>query len=585
MHDLVIRDGKLIDGTGNTARSGDVAIRDGRITEVGKVAGPARRTIHAGGRLVTPGFVDIHTHYDAQVTWDPQLLPTGWHGVTTTVFGNCGVGFAPARADRREWLIQLMEGVEDIPGTALSQGIRWGWETFPEYLDAIEATPLAIDCGTHVPHGAVRAYVMGERGARNEPARGDDIEAMYRIVREGLEAGALGFSTSRTRSHRARDGEPVPGTLADEEELFGIGRALKDSGLGVFEVAGAGTAGDSALDGADDALEEIQWMHRLSAYMGRPVSFAVLQFGSRPNQWRELIEICRKTRSDGANVVAQYAARPFGILAGHQTEANPFLNRPAYAATANAPLAERVAKLRDPAVRAAILGPDRVDRPNLFAALLDMPEVLAHVFLLGDPPNYEPSPDSSVAAIAQREGRPADHVLYDFMLRDEGRELLLVALMNYSDGDLNWAHTMMHSEDTILSLGDGGAHCGVICDASLPTFMLTHWSRDRTRGAKVPVELAVKRMTSDTARLYGLNDRGQLAPGYKADVNVIDFDALRLCRPEMAFDLPGGARRLLQRAHGYDHKIVSGTVVMEGGEPTGRLPGRLVRGPQPPPAG
>lgn len=585
MHDLVIRGGVVVDGSGGAAYEADVAVSDGRITEVGNVSGEAKRTLHADGRLVTPGFVDIHTHYDAQATWDPHLLPSGWHGVTTAVCGNCGVGFAPANPDRRDWLIGLMEGVEDIPGAALSEGICWDWETFPEYLDALEKSPLAVDIGTHVPHGAVRAYVMGERGARNEPARADDIERMYEIVREGLEAGALGFSTSRTMGHRAIDGEPVPGTFAQEDELFGIGKALGDTGLGVFELAGAGAAGDVGGDGADDALKEIDWMHRLSVEIGRPVSFAVLQFDSRPDQWRELVEICNRTRGQGANVIAQYASRPFGILSGHQTEANPLLNRPAYAEIADLPLPERVARLRDPALRARILGPERVTDGEGFGGMLDNPAMLARVFPMGDPPDYEPAPEQSIAGIAAREGRPADEVLYDYMLRDEGRELLLVPFFNYANGDLEPMREMMLSEDTVLSLGDGGAHCGVICDASLPTFMLTHWARDRSRGPKVPLELAVQRMTRDTAKLYGLLDRGLVKPGYKADLNVIDFDRLTLRRPEMAYDLPGGARRLLQKADGYDFKVVTGEVVMEGLDPTGSHPGRLLRGGRGDPAG
>jgi N-acyl-D-aspartate/D-glutamate deacylase len=579
MHDLVIRGGTIVDGTGREPYEGDVGVRDGRIAEVGPRVGPARRTLEAGGRIVTPGFVDIHTHYDAQATWDAHLLPSGWHGVTTAVCGNCGVGFAPASPERRQWLIGLMEGVEDIPGTALAEGIRWDWESFPEYLDALERAPLAIDLGTHVPHGAVRAYVMGERGARNEAATAADIEQMYRIVREGLEAGALGFSTSRTLGHRAVDGEPVPGTFAQEDELFGIGRALGDTGLGVFELAGAGAAGDAGGDGPDDALKEIDWMRRLAAEINRPVSFAMLAFDSRPDQWRELLAICERTQRDGAHLVAQFAARPFGILAGHQTVANPLLNRPAYAEIASLPLPERVARLRDPELRRRILGPERMgDGAEGFGRFLDHAGTYAKLFPLGDPPDYEPGPEQSIAAIAAREGRPADAVLYDHMLRDEGRELLLLPLFNYSSGSLDPAREMLLSPVTVVSLGDGGAHCGLICDASLTTFLLTHWVRDRSRGPRVPLEFAVRRMTSETARLYGLLDRGVIAPGYKADFNVIDLAGLRLHRPEMAYDLPGGARRLLQRADGYEATIVSGEVVMERGESTGARPGRLLRG-------
>ncbi|MCA9503569.1 MAG: amidohydrolase family protein [Spirochaetaceae bacterium] len=583
MHDLVLRGGRIADGTGQDTFTGDVAVQDGRIVEVGRVEGRGRREIDADGRLVTPGFVDIHTHYDAQATWDPHLLPSGWHGVTTAVVGNCGVGFAPAKPEQREMLISLMEGVEDIPGSALAEGIRWEWETFPEYLDALERSDMAIDLGTHVPHGSVRTYVMGERGARNEAATADDIARMAAIVKEGIAAGALGFSTSRTLGHRALDGEPVPGTFAQEDELFGIGRALGELGEGVFELAAAGAAGDMGGDAIDSALREIEWMERLSKEIRRPVSFAMLQFDSAPNQWRELVAICEKTRSKGADLLAQFAPRPFGILTGHQTEANQFLNRPAYLEIAHLPLPERVARLKDPAVRARILGPERDDRAG-FGSMLDDPNMQKKIFPLGDPPDYEPGPEKSIWAIAQREGRSADEVLYDYMLRDEGRELLLLTFFNYSDGNLDLMYELINNDRAVVSLGDGGAHCGVICDASLQTFMLTHWVRDRKRGPKVPLEQAVARMTRDTARVYGLLDRGVIAPGYKADFNVIDFDNLALLRPEMAFDLPGGARRLLQRARGYDATIVSGEVTMEKGEATGARPGRLLRGAQPAPA-
>ena len=579
MHDLVIRGGTIVDGTGAAPQEADVAVSDGRITNVGQVSGEARRELDAKGRLVTPGFVDIHTHYDAQATWDPHLLPTGWHGVTTAVCGNCGVGFAPARPDRHEWLIGLMEGVEDIPGSALAEGIKWDWETFPEYLDALDRAPKALDLGTHVPHGSVRAYVMGDRGARNEAATSEDIGAMYEIVREGIAAGALGFSTSRTMGHRAVDGEPVPGTFAQEDELFGIGQALADEGTGVFELAGAGAAGDAAGDGPDDALKEIDWMHRLSAKIGRPVSFAMLQFDNRPDQWRELLDICEKTRSDGAQVMAQFAARPFGILTGHQTVANPFLNRPAYLEISELPLAERVKRLRDPDVRKRILGPERAEEAG-FGAILDHPAVLQKIFPLGDPPDYEPGPEKSIAAIAEREGRSTDEVLFDHMLKDEGRELMLFPYFNYSNGQLEPMREMLDSDVTVLSLGDGGAHCGLICDASLQTFMLTHWVRDRTRGPRIPVEQAVHRMTQNTAQLYGLFDRGVLKPGYKADLNVIDLEGMQLRRPEMAYDLPGGARRLLQRAEGYEWTLVNGEVIFDHGEATDARPGRLLRGAQ-----
>jgi N-acyl-D-aspartate/D-glutamate deacylase len=583
MHDLVIRGGKIVDGTGQKSFIGDIAVSDGKITEVGQVTGEAKREINADGRLVTPGFVDIHTHYDAQATWDPHLLPSGWHGVTTVVVGNCGVGFAPAKRDQHEMLIELMEGVEDIPGAALSEGIKWDWETFPEYLDALDRAPLAIDVGTHVPHGPVRTYVMGDRGARNEAATAEDISEMAAIVKKGIQAGALGFSTSRTMGHKALNGEPVPGTFAAEDELFGIGKVLGELGTGVFELAGAGAAGDVGGDAIDSALKEIDWMQRLSKEIERPVSFAMLQFDSAPNQWRELVEICQKSAEDGADVLAQFAPRPFGILTGHQTEANQFLGRPAYIEIKDLPLPERVKRMKDPDVRARILGPERDDSTG-FGTMLDNPEMLKKIFPLGDPPDYEPGPEQSIWAIAQREGKAADEVLYDYMLKDEGKELLLLTFFNYSDGNLDLMYELFNNERAVVSLGDGGAHCGVICDASLQTFMLTHWARDRTRGPKIELEHAVKAMTQDTAAVYGLNDRGVIAPGYKADFNIIDFENLSLRRPVMAFDLPGGARRLIQKSTGYDATIVSGEVVMENGEATQARPGQLLRGARPTPA-
>lgn len=580
MHDLVIRGGKVVDGTGAPARSGDVAIEEGRVVAVGKVDGAARRTIDADGLVVTPGFVDIHTHYDAQATWDPLLTPSCWHGVTTAVCGNCGVGFAPARPDRHDWLIGLMEGVEDIPGTALSEGIKWDWESFPEYLDALERAPRAFDFGTQVPHGAVRGYVMGERGAKNEAATAADIEEMSRIVKEGLLAGALGFSTSRTLGHRAVDGEPVPGTYAAEDELFGIGRALQETGLGVFELAPLGAGGDAPGDPPDAILEEIDWMCRLSSAIRRPVSFAMLTYSSRPQIWRQLIDIAEKAVADGADVRPQMAGRPFGILAGHQTIANPFLGRPTYDEIAELPVAERAGRMKDPDVRRRILA-EKPTGMNFFGS----PEMFESMFPLGDPPNYEPAPSDSVAAMAEREGRDVYELAYDLLLRDEGRELMLLPFLNYAGGDCEPLREMMHHDRVVLGLGDGGAHCGLICDASIPTFMLTHWVRDRTRGETVPLEMVVHRMTQDTARLYGLLDRGVLAPGYKADVNLIDVDNVRLLPPRMVHDLPGGGRRLVQKSEGYVANVVAGEVVMESGEATGALPGRLLRGPQAVPVG
>ncbi|HEY2302969.1 MAG TPA: amidohydrolase family protein [Acidimicrobiales bacterium] len=569
MHDLVIRGGQVVDGTGAAPYRADVVVDDGQITGVVRSSGTeGRQVIDADGLIVTPGFVDVHTHYDGQATWDPLLSPSCWHGVTTVVMGNCGVGFAPVRPGSEQWLIQLMEGVEDIPGTALAEGICWGWERFPEYLDVIERLPRALDVATQVPHGAVRAYVMGERGARNEPATAQDIEAMAAIVKEGVAAGALGFSTSRTIMHRAVDGEPVPGTFAAEDELFGIGRVLGELGTGLFELAPAGVMGED-LSAPE---REVAWMRRLSAEIGRPVTFALAQHNLAPDQWRQMLELAEKANVDGADLRAQVAGRPLNMLVGFQTF-HPFNERPTYRALADLPLATRIVELRRPEIRQAILS--ETSPPNPMSAYVNAS--LDRIYPMGEPPNYEPSASTSVAAIAEREGRPAEEVLYDVMLRHDGRELLMFALLGYSHGSLDDMREMILHPNAVLGLSDGGAHCGVICDASIPTFMLSHWARDRDRGEQLPLELVVSKLTRETARLYGMGDRGVVAPGYKADLNVIDFDRVGLKLPELVFDLPGGARRLIQRADGYVATIVAGQTTFSRGEDTGARPGRLVR--------
>jgi len=575
MHDLVVRGGTVVDGSGAAARAADIAIDRGRISEVGRVAGQAREELDARGLLVTPGFVDIHTHYDGQATWDALLTPSCWHGVTTVVMGNCGVGFAPVRPGAERWLIGLMEGVEDIPGTALHEGIQWQWETFPQYLDALERMPRALDIATQVPHGPVRGYVMGERGARNEPATPDDIRAMAEIVKEALCAGALGFSTSRTIVHRAVDGEPVPGTFAAEEELFGIGRALRDADAGLFELAPAGVVGEDLAA----AEKEVAWMRKLSAEIQRPVTFALVEHDVDPEQWRKILGLVDAAAADGANLVPQVGSRPTMLLIGHQTF-HPFAWKPSYRKLETLPLAERVVELRRPEVRARILAEAPVGQPGMLAFIYgDMKKI----FPLGDPPDYEPAPEKSVAAIAAREGRLAEEVIYDLMLEREGRALLMIAVFGYSRGSLESIREMLAHPRSAFGLGDGGAHCGAICDASMTTFLLTHWVRDRARGARLPLEQMVRKMTRDTAELYGLRDRGLLAPGYRADLNLIDFENLALEAPYVAYDLPAQARRLVQRARGYRATLVAGEVVFRDGEETGARPGKLVRGAQPRP--
>ncbi len=572
VHDLIITGGTLVDGTGTAARPADVAVDSGRITEVGTVQGGATQVIEADGLLVTPGWVDVHTHYDGQVTWDTELAPSSWHGVTTLVMGNCGVGFAPAQPDRHDWLIGLMEGVEDIPGTALAEGIEWEWETFPQYLDALEQRRWTVDVGAQVPHAAVRAYVMGERGARNEAATAEDIEAMRAIVLEAIRAGALGFSTSRTMGHRAVDGELVPGTFATEDELFGIGSALGEAGAGVFELAPLGSAGEML----EDAWQEVDWMRRLSAAIDRPVSYVLLQADDDPELWRKQLAASLEACAEGARLFPQIAGRPTGILSGHHTTLCLFSEFPAYTELRArcGSTAELAAALADPEVRRSIVS----WTPSSPAQADAMAKAYERTFILGNPPDYEPGPERSLAGVAAASGRSPLEVAYDEMARDGGQGLLYIPILNYALGDLDHVREMMLHPQGLLGLADGGAHTGTICDASMPTFMLTHWTRDRSRGELLPLEYVVQKQTRDTARLYGLADRGTVEPGALADFNLIDYDALTLGAPFVTNDLPAGGRRLLQKASGYVATIKAGTVTFEHGEPTGALPGRLVRG-------
>lgn len=569
MHDLVIRGGLVVDGTGAKGRVADIAIDNGLVTEVGTVVAGGRREIDAAGLVVTPGWVDIHTHYDGQVTWDPLLSPSCWHGVTTVIMGNCGVGFAPAKPDKHDWLIELMEGVEDIPGAALAEGIQWNWETFPEYMDSLDRQQRVLDVATQVPHGSVRAYVMGERGARNEAATDEDIAAMAKIVEEGIAAGALGFSTSRTMLHLSKDGEPVPGTFANKAELMGIGRALGAAGHGVFEMASDMTP----------AEEEFNWMKELSAETGLPVTYALLQSPVDADKWRHMLALTDEARKQGANVTAQIACRPTGMVLGWQSTVHPFITYPAYREIANLPFAERLEKLKDPAVKARILA-DKPREMGTLGAILTQGYDRMFRLEQGETLDYEPAAEDSVAAQAKREGRNPAEIVYDMLMEKNGRGYIYLPLLNYARFNFDHIHEMMQHPATVLSLSDGGAHCGVICDASFPTYMLTHWVRDRTRGARLPLEQVVRMQTHDTARLYGLNDRGVIAPGMKADINVIDLDKLRILPPEMVFDLPADGRRMIQRAEGYRATIVSGAVTFENGDATGEMPGRLIRGPQ-----
>ncbi len=576
MYDLKVSGGLLVDGTGTRPREADVAVVGDAIVAVGaELPGEASRSIDATGQIVTPGFVDIHTHYDGQATWDDLLEPSSAHGVTTVVMGNCGVGFAPVRPGAQQWLVQLMEGVEDIPGAALSEGIEWDWETFGDYLDALDGRRWAVDVGTQVPHGAVRAYVMGERGARNEPADPCETAAMGRIVAEAVEAGALGVSTSRTLAHRAMDGEPVPGTFAATDELFALGRGLRDGGGGVFELAPAGTTGRDLVA----PWAEVDWMRRMSAEIDQPVSFALLQVSAAPDLWRELLDVSQQAAETGADLYPQVAGRPFGLLIGWQTS-HPFGLRPSYRAIERLPLAERIERLSDPRVKAAILSePDGERRGGMHEAIGVLSALMLEgLYVLGDPPDYEPTPERSVAGLAKAEGVAPLEAAYDAFCAEDGRALLLAPLFNYVDGNHDAIREQLTHPRAVTGLSDGGAHCGLICDASLPTTMISHWARDRHRGEKLPLESVVRKQTRDTAELYGLRDRGTVEPGKRADLNVIDFDALNLRTPELVHDLPAGGRRLLQRAEGYTATVVAGQQTRSHGEDTGARPGRLVRG-------
>jgi N-acyl-D-aspartate/D-glutamate deacylase len=572
VYDLIIRNGTVVDGTGAERRIADVAVKNGLVAKVAPaIAEKAAREIDAKGLLVAPGWVDIHTHYDGQVTWDDELGPSAWHGVTTLVMGNCGVGFAPVKPDKHAWLIALMEGVEDIPGAALAEGIKWSWETFPEYLDALEKMPRSLDVAAQIPHGAVRAYVMGER-ANDRLATRADIDAMAEIVEEGMRAGALGFSTSRTILHRAKDGVPVPGTWAGADELEAIAAAMGRAGHGVFELAS-----DMA-----PAADEFAWMRRIAASTGVPLTFGMLQSPLQPNAWREMLKLANAANDEGANLYAQIAIRPTGLVLGWESTVNPFTFQPSYQAIAHLPVKERLERLRDPDVRARSIA----ERPPIEGELAVLRMILAQGFdrmfrlMTATGPDYEPAPDASVAAEAKRTGKDPRAIVYDMLMEDNGRGYVYLPLLNYAEFNFDHIHEMLQSDRTVLSLSDGGAHCGVICDASFPTYLLTHWVRDRSRGGRITLEQAIKRQCHDTARLYGLADRGTLTPGQRADINVIDFERLAIDAPEIVYDLPAGGRRLIQRARGYRHTFVAGQETFRDGKSTGAKPGKLIRGVQ-----
>ncbi|MCU1387661.1 MAG: putative hydrolase [Ilumatobacteraceae bacterium] len=573
MSDLLIRNARLVDGTGGAERMADVTVDGGVITGV-HAAGSAptasaTRRIDADGLLLTPGWVDVHTHYDAQVSWDPWMTPSSWHGVTTIVMGNCGVGFAPTATDRHEWLIELMEGVEDIPGSAMTEGITWQWTSFPEYLDAIETRPHVLDIGTQIAHGPLRAYVMGVRGASNATATSDDIEGMAVLVEQALRAGALGFSTSRTPLHRSKGGELVPGTTAGADELLGIGAAIRRAGHGVFQFA---------PEHASLPVQEWPWMRDLAAVTGQPVSVNLNQPDSAPEVWRHVLELLDQADADGLPIFAQVAGRSIGILYCLHGSLHPLLFHPAYAEVAHLPMPERLAALRDPERRRRIVE-DVPDDGGFFRnVVLDK---LDRVYPVeGADIDYEPDASASVLARARAAGVVPMALLLDQLTADDGNGMVYAPLFNYSYGDLSMTYAATQHRRTRMGLSDAGAHCGAICDGGTPTFMLTHWTRDRTRGPKLPLEYVVHRQTQQTAQLYGLGDRGAIAPGMRADLNLIDYDALSFDAPRMAFDLPAGGRRLIQHGRGYRAVFVGGVQTIADDEFTGALPGRLIRGPQ-----
>jgi len=562
MHELVIRGGTVVDGTGAEGRIADVAVDDGKVTQIGHVDGRGTREIDADGLVVAPGWVDIHTHYDGQVTWDPELTPSSWHGVTTVVMGNCGVGFAPVRPGGEGFLIELMEGVEDIPGTALHEGIDWDWESFPEYLDALDKTPRAIDVAAQVPHAALRAYVMGER-AHERDADADEIAQMSRLAEEALRAGACGVSTSRTILHSSKHGL-VPGTDAPPEELLALGDAIGRAGHGVFQLVSdqQGGAGDRA------------WLVDLVERTGATATYALAQAGYAPDAWRDALAATVEDNAAGRRIIPQVASRPTGMLFGLQSSLHPFFTHPTYRTVADLPLAERVARLRQPEVQAALLADQPATKNPIALGLMQRWD---QIFRLGDPPDYEPPASASIKGVAEREGRTPQEVALDWLLEADGKAFLFAPLASYVDHDHEVIREMITHPSTTLGLSDGGAHCGLICDVSMPTYLLTHWVNGRTRGDRLSLEQAVSLQTSRTAAAYGFTDRGVLAAGKRADINVIDLEGMALHAPTMVHDLPAGGRRLIQKADGYVATLVAGQVTFEHGEPTGTRPGGLVR--------
>ena len=563
MPSLVIRGGTIVDGSGGDPYDADVAVDGGRISAIGGSIPRGGEEIDARGKLVTPGFVDVHTHYDAQVTWSERLSPSSWNGVTTVLLGNCGVGFAPCHEHQREMLIKLMEGVEDIPEVVLTEGLPWNWHTFPDFMNALAARRYDADVATQVPHAALRVYVMGQRGADREPATEADRRRMAELTAEGLRAGALGFSTSRTLNHRTLDGKHIPTLRAEEAELTAIAHAMRDAGSGWMQI----------VSDFEDQDDEFGLFRRLAVESERPVTLTLLQSDTRPDGWRDLLARIGEANDSGLRMTGQVRSRPTSVLLGFELSQNPFMGRPGYKAIAGLPFQQRLTALRDPSFRARLLeeafeGSRRARRVERWDRM----------FPLGDPPDYEPAPESSVAARAVREGRTPEDVAYDLLLERDGKGILYLPVTNYAAGNLDVVRDMIADPNTLLGLGDGGAHVGIMCDATATSYALTHWTRDRGHGSLFPVSWMVKRLTHDNAAAIGLTDRGLVQVGKKADLNILDYDKLRLRGPEIVYDLPAGGKRLVQRTEGFEATTVSGEVVYRGGQATGALPGRLVRG-------
>jgi len=565
MYDLIIKGGTLIDGTGAASITSDVAIKDGCIVDIGKITSKANRAINADGLFVTPGWVDIHTHYDGQVSWDPYLSPSSWHGVTTAVMGNCGVGFAPAHVHQREWMMELMEGVEDIPGAVLAEGVKWEWETFPQYMDAMSRIPRIMNVGAQIPHGALRVFVMGERGANREAATLDDMKIMAAIAKEAIAAGALGFTSSRTIVHRTKRGAAVPSLGVDGQELIEIATAIGETGKGVLQL----------ISDWDDLDAEFNMIRDVTQASGWPMSYTLLQHDFLPERWREVLRRTEIARGEGLDIKAQVACRGIGMIHGLECSMQPFFMTPSYQKIAHLSLAKRVRELQNPELKKRMLMESMNATDN--RRLESITQHFHKYFPIYDRANYEPLAEESIAGIAAGIGLSAVEVAFDMMLQDESRQKFYFPLYNYTENNLDVVHAMLTHPATLLGLGDAGAHCGYICDASYPTYLIKHWARDRTRGPKLPIEFLVHAQTQRNARALGMFDRGALVLGMKADINIIDYEKLDLSNPKMVNDLPAGGRRLIQKASGYVSTMVNGQVVMEHGEPTGQLPGQLIR--------